>query len=469
VGELKVLAGSFHDHTTDSDGDAPSSMVAEYVRVHREELGLDFASLTEHSDFFPATPSTAGPNPWQRSRAVTDANTTPGFTMLRGFEWTNDQQNHLNVIESKNWINRFVAGEAALTMTPFWDWLATTPVGDNAGTGTAIGGADGIGQFNHPSSKGALNWDDYAFHAGAAEAMATIEVRENARGWYWFALSKGWTVGPVMNADYHPWAAELVINNTAPGAACGRGKNGATGAPGFYDCERSLVAAEGNSRAEIVAALKARRTAASDRPDLWATLRAPGGVWMGSTVQTSPGETVVLEVDAGTDQSALAKVEIVRDGVVGDFTHFYGENNECIPADPVRDPRPGCSQHLPSYEEQRRRYDASSGMTTRKGGIDEPPTGTKGAPVSLAGTRATVTVPVVVPTTPSTRPDGKHFFYAIVTRADGSRVLTAPVFTSPDAQPVVPEAPSVVLLPVVAVLLGAGAWSVARRRSRHAA
>jgi hypothetical protein len=450
VDGLRVLAGSLHDHTTDSDGDAASADVAAYVRAHHDELAMDFLSLTEHSDFFPATPSTAGPNPWQRSRSVTDANTVEDFTMLRGFEWTNDQQNHLNVIESANWNQRFLGGEPALVMTPFWEWLATEPTtGDNAGTGTGLGGADGVGQFNHPSSKGALNWDDYAFHAGAADVMATIEVRENARGWYWFALSKGWTVGPVMNADYHPWQASGVLANPTPGAGCG--------ANTFYDCERSLVLASANTRAAIVDALKARRTAASDRPDLWATLRGPGGAWMGSTVNAAPGETVVLDVEAGTEKSALAKVEIVRDGVVSDFTHYYGANKSCLNG--------SCSQHTPSYLEQQRRYEASGGMTTKKGPVDEPPAGTKGAPVALDGLRDSVSVAVSVPTTASTRPDGKHFFYAIVTRADGSRVLTAPVFTSPDAQPVVPEAPSAVLLPVVALLLAAGAWSVTRRRA----
>jgi hypothetical protein len=150
---------------------------------------------------------------------VTDAHTGDGFTMLRGFEHTNDQQNHLNVIESANWLRH----HDELTMEPFYRWLASSPTGDAAGTGAAYGGADGIGQFNHPSSKGALNWDDYAFHPEVAAQMATIEVRERALGWYWFALSRGWTLGPVQNADFHNWAKDGVLTNSAPGSGSGKG------------------------------------------------------------------------------------------------------------------------------------------------------------------------------------------------------------------------------------------------------
>jgi hypothetical protein len=50
----------------------------------------------------------------------------------------------------------------------------------------------------------------------------------------------------------------------------------------------------------------------------------------------------------------------------------------------------------------------------------------------MSGTRDSVTVEVAVPTTPSPRPDGRHFFYAIVhagTAAFPARAWTGPLLT----------------------------------------
>ncbi len=83
-----------------------------------------------------------------------------------------------------------------LTLVALFGWLATR----NAA----------LAQFNHPSSKGALQWDNLAFVRAAAANVAAIEIHgdqgsasENLThsdaGWYWLALARGWTVGPVMN------------------------------------------------------------------------------------------------------------------------------------------------------------------------------------------------------------------------------------------------------------------------------
>lgn len=452
VGGLLALAGSLHDHTTDSDGDTASTLVAAYVRTHASELGLDFLSFTEHSDFFPASP--AGADPWQRSRAVTDANTGDGFTMLRGFEYTNDQENHLNVIESANWL----AHRDELTMKVFYDWLATRPPVADPGPGIAYGGADGIGQFNHPSSKGALNWDDYALDPRVAEQMATIEVREGALGWYWFALSKGWTLGPVQNADYHNWTANGVLANPTPGDR---------GTDARYDDLRSIVFATDSSRAAILEGLRARRTTASEAPDLWASLRCgPDDAWQGSTVLAEGGQVLELLVDAGSQTAGLRDVQIFTDGVESeDFGLFYGPNRDCTP---TIDRPQGCAQHTPSYELQRLRFAASGGKATFKGLMDAPPAARTLPAVPLTGLRSTVRVPVTVPTYASTRPDGKHFFFAIVTRTDGSRATTSPIFVAVGPGPVVPEVPVAAVLPVAALAVGAAAYGMTRRRESPA-
>ena len=157
VGPWRVLAGSLHDHSTDSDGESAAEAVAQFLAAHRDELGIDYATLSDHSDFFPLsggvfekpvndtgipngrvpptvpcdpTSGTCGgylPDPanptyaadlWARQGRLMQTYASPEFSFLRGFEWTNDQQNHFNVLLSSNWTSRAVTGDASLSMTP---------------------------------------------------------------------------------------------------------------------------------------------------------------------------------------------------------------------------------------------------------------------------------------------------------------------------------------------------------------
>jgi hypothetical protein len=427
VDGLRVLSGSLHDHTTDSDGDSASPDVVRWWFDHRAEIGIDVATLSDHSDAFPlALGSPSTPDPWARQAEVVAEYTHDGFTVLRGFELTNDQENHLNVIGSENWTARSQVGEATLRMDLFWTWLATPPLHDPSGRGLGYGGADGIGQFNHPSAKGALNWDDYAFDPSVASQMALIEVHggqgrddldRSDAGWYWFALAQGWTVSPVMNWDWHDYTGDGILANPAPGAGCGTG--------GFLPCQRSLVLSRATTPEAILEGLRLRRTSASQRPDLWATLRGPGGEWQGSTIGARPGEEITLVVDAGSGTQPLTSVDIVSDAGVSPYPYYYGDNTPCDAS--------GCdpgdfehSQLTPSYVEQHRRYVASGGHATRKARIDAPPPGTVIATVALSGARTRRTIRVRVPDEASPRPDGAHFFYAIV-HAGAARAWTGPI------------------------------------------
>jgi hypothetical protein len=459
VAGMRVLAGSLHDHSTDSDGDTTSAAIAAWELKHHFELGLDFGILSDHSDAYPVAlgASTSGNpadaavaasgTPWARQGALTVADSKDGFSLLRGFEVTNDQENHLNVIGSQNWVARTQAGEGALTMLPFYRWISTAPVPDPGGNGLGYGGADGSGQFNHPSSKGALNWDDYSYNAAAAPFMDTIEIfgdqnpaspGHSDAGWYWFALSKGWTVGPVMDWDYHHWTSDGIVTAATPGSECaGRA---------HLPCARSLVVAPVSTPAAIYAALRQRRTGATERPDLWATLRGPAGEWQGATVGGGPGTTITLTVDAGTSTDPLASIDIVSDNGVSAYPYYYGDNDPCnpaassLPTDTIA-ACTGTGQLALSYAEQHRRYVTSGGMATRKGMIDTAPPSTVVATVKLGAgetRRATRRIRVTVPAAASARPDGRHFFYAVA-HTTAARAWTAPILTdaavAPDPEP----------------------------------
>jgi hypothetical protein len=449
IGPWRALAGSLHDHTTDSDGDTKSEVVARFLADHRVDLGLDYVSTTDHSDFFPvpyqriADAASAGDaaalpvdDIWHRQGAIMQTYRSREFSFLRGFEWTNDQQNHLNVLLSQNWTDRFVAGELTLRMDAFWQWLATDPISDPTDSGLGYGGGDGIGMFNHPGDKGALNWDDYALHAGAAKKMALIEVHgsygrdgrmDSDAGWYWFALARGWHVSPVMDWDWHQWAADGILANATPGASYDEGHT-------FLPGQRSLVFAASSLPEDIKAALAARRTSATEIPDLWATLRGPRGVWQGGFIEAEPGETITLRVDAGSPTEELTGVEIVSDNGLrfqepGSHDFYWGDNPDWSG---------NHSQLTPSYLEQHRRFVVNGDATLKRRGNnrrhDGPPPGTVVARAPLSGARDTAQLHVTVPSTPSPRPDGRHFFYAIVYagRPDlPARCWTGPLLTGP--------------------------------------
>ncbi|MCW2571793.1 MAG: hypothetical protein JWO88_1851 [Frankiales bacterium] len=447
VGPYRVLAGSLHDHTTDSDGDSTSEAVARFLHDYREDLGIDFCALTDHSDFFPVAyqrevdaaqtgdlAATPFPDLWRRQAALANAYQSDEFSLLHGFEWTNDQENHLNVLLSQNWTSRFGTAEGSLHMDPFWTWLSTDPVADPTGGGLGVGGGDGIGIFNHPGDKGALNWDDYALHSGAAERMALIEIHgsygrggrlDSDAGWYWFALAKGWHVSPVMDWDWHQWSADGILGNGTPGAGYDDGHT-------FLPGQRSLVIAKSSLPSDIRDALMARRTSASEVPDLWAVLSERKGGWQGEVIEGAPGETLKLRVEAGSATEPLRGVEIVSDNGYAGGMHYYGDNPDWDA---------NHSQLTPSYVEQHRRYVVNGTATLKRlpGGRrhDGPPEGTVVASASMSGDRDTVTVKVTVPTTPSPRPDGRHFFYAIVYAGDASfpaRAWTGPLLTDARAR-----------------------------------
>jgi hypothetical protein len=433
-GGLLVLSGSLHDHSTDSDGDASSSAIAAWEYAHRDELGLDFGTLTEHADFLPFSyHDPFGGNVWRKQGLLTQKYSRDGFSWLRGFEYTSDQENHVGIIGS----TQFLAGSRGtdLSMAALYHWIATQDAQARANDDEDDDA--GIVVFNHPSSKGALQWDNLAFNPAVAANVAAIEIygdqgfspknlAHSDAGWYWLALARGWTVGPVMDWDTHQWRVKFAQPDI--GERCGD-------IPRTLPCQRTLVLARSATPAGIMEALRARRTTATEHPGLWATLRGPGGVWQGSTVHdTRAGMEITLTVEASSSFWPLTKVEIVGDRGIDPHDYYDGDNLACGTRGPLCVTEAHArGQVADSFLAQHQLFEASGGYALKKEQIDGPPPEATVMTVSLADHHALETIVVHVPRERSVRPDGKHFFYAIVT-AGLVRAWTSPIFTDDGAR-----------------------------------
>jgi cephalosporin-C deacetylase-like acetyl esterase len=241
-----LAVGAVHEHSSYSDGD-PTAIPADYFRAGRTGVNqpgkgvkLDFMFSSEHSDNekLPITTSAACLSPttlldcnhaqdphhyfkWQATleqamqESSYDADPAGGFTGIRGFEWTNDYYNHLNVYFSTNVVNVKVDGSYT-SMDFFWNWLRK-PVAQG-------GGADALVTFNHPGgdpkltpfdggfphteilqgTRGGANWNDMAYVPDVDGNVVAVEVNGGDDiEWYVKALTRGWHVGAVANEDEH--------------------------------------------------------------------------------------------------------------------------------------------------------------------------------------------------------------------------------------------------------------------------
>ena len=279
---LFLATGAVHNHSGYSDGD-PTAIPADYFRAGREGhnladngvddtgVRLDFMISSEHSDneklpattaavcvegyADPATYENAFNNQdptalaallncaqfdrndhyfkWQATLEQAIAGTQResaseprgaylGFTAMRGFEYTNDYYNHLNVYLSRNVINTKNDGSFA-SLDQFWNWLKE-PVAEG-------GGADALVTFNHPGGNPSLspfdggqphneilntfpgggNWNDLRYVDAEVDARVFGMEVNGGDDLYWYrrALQRGWHISPVAAEDEHQreWAS----------------------------------------------------------------------------------------------------------------------------------------------------------------------------------------------------------------------------------------------------------------------
>lgn len=279
---MNAYHGDIHNHTSYSDGSGTPNQAFTQARA----AGLDFLAISDHSYAIDDTE-------WADTLAQANAHTVDGaFVAIRGFEYTQGAEGHINVYNSVRHATRSnVPGctmcdftpnlEAGVTVQGFYPWLANPDL-------EAVDDAGILMQFNHP---GWMNFNDWTYHP-EVEHLAQLEEVGNGTGTSYFfsfdewirSLDYGWKVGATNNSDTHrPNWGEATPHRTG------------------------IVAPELTKRA-LFDAMRARRTFASEDSNYEIFVKA-NGYWMGSELPNT-GE-IAFEIsfnDPDGERTALLEL-----------------------------------------------------------------------------------------------------------------------------------------------------------------
>ncbi len=282
--DMQAYLGDLHNHTSYSDG----SGTPDQAFTEGQANGLDFMAITDHSYAINDTE-------WADILAQAEAHNDDGtFVTLRGFEYTQGGEGHINVYNTVRHAVRTDTTstctycdytpnlEVGSTVDGFYHWLA------NQGK-VALDGNGTVMQFNHP---GWINFNDWAYHP---EVEDVAELEEVGNGWgssYTFSwdefirsLDYGWQVGATNNTDNH---------NVDWGAI---GPN------------RTGVVMANLTRADLLDALRARRTYATEDSNAQLYFKA-NGYWMGSEIPNS-GSLEFHAWGSDPDGELISRVDLV--------------------------------------------------------------------------------------------------------------------------------------------------------------
>ncbi|TLN18881.1 hypothetical protein FDZ74_06505, partial [bacterium] len=281
---MQAYFGDLHNHTSYSDGSGtPTQALAA-----GEAAGFDFMAISDHS-------YAISDSEWADTLSAVEAATDANFVALRGFEYTQGAEGHVNVWNSTRHATRTnVAGctfcdytpnlEAGVTVQGFYPWLVSA-------VNTPLDAAGEVMQFNHP---GWINFNDWFFHPEVSAIARQEEVGNGSGSSYVFSeeefirsLDYGWKVGATNNADTHStqWGT-----NT--------------------DARTGVMMAE-LSKTALLEALRERRTFATEDKNFSLSMKA-NGAWMGSEIANTG--SIQFEISGADADGELASlVELITD------------------------------------------------------------------------------------------------------------------------------------------------------------
>jgi methionine-rich copper-binding protein CopC/uncharacterized protein YdeI (BOF family) len=285
---MQTYFGDLHNHTSYSDGSGtPSQALAA-----GEAAGFDFMAITDHS-------YAISDGEWDGTLSAVEAATDADFVALRGFEYTQGAEGHINVWNSTRHAVRTNTGctycdytpnlESGVTVTGFYEWLVSE---SNVG----LGGSGTVMQFNHP---GWINFNDWFFHPEVSGIARLEEVGNGSGSSYVFSeeefirsLDYGWKVGATNNADTH---SDQWGTNTE---------------------NRTGVIMPELTKSALLEAMRLRRTFATEDMNFSLSMKA-NGAWMGSEIANTGN--IVFEItglDADGELAALVELKSDQGEVV---------------------------------------------------------------------------------------------------------------------------------------------------------
>jgi hypothetical protein len=286
--------GNLHSHTGHSDGVQTPADAYAYAR-NTAPTPLDFLAVTEHNHVG-AGMSLANYTDLENDCAA--ANDDGSFVAIFGQEWGLADDGHVNIFESPSLFG-WDAGQYDVFVDPM----------DYAGLYAAIlahppASYPPIAQFCHPSTgdfndlqvteSGKSVVHLMSLVNGPAQSTATDESaigNTNFDGQFAEALRKGFRVSPTADQDNHNanWGASTE--------------------------SRTAVLANGKTKSEILAAMAARRTYATQDHNVVVEFSAEGHA-MGEAFTSEQGIRIVARVTDPDPGDAVTQIELYR-GITG--------------------------------------------------------------------------------------------------------------------------------------------------------
>ncbi|MBN1484377.1 MAG: CehA/McbA family metallohydrolase, partial [Chloroflexia bacterium] len=272
---MNAYHGTLHNHTGYSDGVGTPDDAFTAGRSR----GLDFMAVTDHSEM-------TDDAEWLDTLIQSHNHTVDGvFVALRGSEYTNNQEGHLNVYNTITHPTYSYTGfdyaDHVGSLVHFYTWVGQHP--------------EAVGQFNHPGWKNFNNWE---YHEQAEAGLQLSEVGCcTPPNYVWDeaefinALEHGWRVAPTISADTHTdqWGIDL------------------PGRTGIWAPELTYP--------DVIEALRAMRVFASEDGNLEIYLQVDGS-WMGSVVPNDGQIEVQVYVYDPDDEDVSALELYTNDGVL---------------------------------------------------------------------------------------------------------------------------------------------------------
>ncbi|HEX6094917.1 MAG TPA: Ig-like domain-containing protein [Thermoanaerobaculia bacterium] len=335
--------GSTHAHSNWSDGGHPTNACnsgnaygsgtftpADVFAYARNTAELDFWVINEHNHLIQDAIATNNPpvteakvrQRYQDGRNAANAATVNGsFVALYGMEWgvsSNADQGHVTLIETPQlfgWETCTTCNGPSIECTPgtncYFDVFTPKRFGYlqlYAASVANPSSAGALGIFNHP---GAGNFDSFAFNANADNAMQGIAVRSGLA----FATATDCANANVGSTDYSQrWKEALNLGfHLAPVADHDSHCNNY----GMALPTRTVYLAPSLTKADLLAAHRARRFYASEDPNAQLVFRTADGTRVMGEIFNAPGGATLVANLYDPDGESISTLEVWRGQIGG--------------------------------------------------------------------------------------------------------------------------------------------------------